>query len=98
MEAVAKKVGVAVADAVAVALGLETAGHAERRAVSAAAVLILEDDAETARTALHALGPDGEGFQVRHVRDRVAAQLLARASRCRWIRSDATSTFSPIRV
>ncbi len=78
MEAVARKAGVSVSEAVAVALGLEAAGHAERRAVSAAAVLILEDDPEAARTALHGLGPEGEGFQVRHVRDRVAAQLLLR--------------------
>lgn len=79
LAAVARKAGVSTADAAAVALGLELAGQAERRSASAsAAVLVLEDDADAARAIVHALGPEGEGYQVRHVRDRVAAQLLLR--------------------
>jgi DNA-binding response OmpR family regulator len=74
---VAQKVGMALADAAALTLGLELAGHLERRAPALnAAVLLLEDDAETVRLANHVLGPEGEGLQLRHVRDRVAAQLL----------------------
>ena len=57
------------------------AGHAERRAPTARdSILVFEEDADTARVALRALGGEGEGFQVRHVRDRVAAQLLLRRS------------------
>lgn len=79
LEAVARKAGVLTADAAAVVLGLVLAGHAERRAPAAGdAVLILEDDPDSARIALHALGSEGEGLQIRHVRDRVAAQLLLR--------------------
>jgi DNA-binding response OmpR family regulator len=81
VESVARKAGVAPAEAAAVGLGLALAGHAERRAATAgAAVLVVENDPEAAKVAVHALGPDGEGCQVRHVRDRVAAQLLMRRS------------------
>jgi CheY-like chemotaxis protein len=79
LAAVAHKAGVSVADAAAVAVGLELTGQAERRSpASTASVLLLEDDPDAARVATHALGPAGEGLQVRHVRDRVAAQLLLR--------------------
>lgn len=81
LEAVARKAGVLTADAAAVAIGLVLAGHAERRAPTARdSILVFEEDADTARVALRALGGEGEGFQVRHVRDRVAAQLLLRRS------------------
>ena len=43
-------------------------------------ILLLEDDQETIRVAQRVLGPEGEGYQLRHVRDRVAAQLLMRRS------------------
>lgn len=78
LAAVAQKLGMPVADAAALALGLELAGHAERRApaVNASTILILEDDPDAARLALRVLGPEGEGYQLRQVRDRVAAQLL----------------------
>src|SRR5262249_10193542 len=77
--AVAAKVGLPPAEAAAVARGLELSGQVERRSPTAGeAVLLLEEDAESARTALRALGPEGEGYALRHVRDRVAAQLLLR--------------------
>ena len=79
MSAVGSRAGITVAEAAAVALGLELAGQAERRSpVPGISILLLEDDTEAARLVLHVLGPEGEGFQVRHVRDRVAAQLLLR--------------------
>ncbi len=56
-----------------VGVGLERKGQADR-----ASILFLEDDPETVRAVLHALGPEGENLQIRHVRDRVAAQLLLR--------------------
>jgi DNA-binding response OmpR family regulator len=76
---VAQKVGMAPAEAAALARGLELAGQVERRNPALnASVLLLEDDPESVRLALRVLGPEGEGFQIRHVRDRVAAQLLVR--------------------
>jgi CheY-like chemotaxis protein len=79
LSAVAARAGIGLADAAAVAHGLELTGQAERRSpVSGASILLLEDEPETARLALRALGAEGEGYQVRHVRDRVAAQLLFR--------------------
>lgn len=79
LDGVARKAGVSTADAAAVAIGLEVVGQAERRAASSgAAVLLLEDDPDAARLAHRALGPEGEGYTFRHVRDRVAAQLLLR--------------------
>jgi DNA-binding response OmpR family regulator len=79
LAAVAARAGISLADAAAVARGLELTGQAERRNPTAgASILLLEDDAEVARVALRVLGPDSEGYQVRHIRDRVAAQLLLR--------------------
>ena len=81
LESVAARAGLSAEDAAAVALGLELAGQLERRtpaAGSSASVLLLTDDADDAGAVLRALGPEGEGCSVRHVRDRVAAQLLLR--------------------
>jgi DNA-binding response OmpR family regulator len=79
LSAVGPRAGLSVAEVAAVALGLELAGQAERRSpTSGASILLLEDDADAARLAIHVLGPEGEGFPIRHVRDRVAAQLLLR--------------------
>ena len=59
--------------------GLERTGLVERRApVSSDAILLLEDEPETARLAQRVLGPEGEGYQLKVVRDRIAAQLLLR--------------------
>jgi CheY-like chemotaxis protein len=79
VSAVAAKVGLSGEDAAAVARGLELAGQVERRTHTACvSILLLEDDAESVRTAQRVLGAEGEGYQLRHVRDRVAAQLLLR--------------------
>jgi DNA-binding response OmpR family regulator len=79
LTAVGARAGLSATEVAAVALGLELAGQAERRSpVSGASILLMEDDPEVARVAVRVLGADGEGYQVRHVRDRVAAQLLLR--------------------
>jgi DNA-binding response OmpR family regulator len=81
LSAVARKAGMPLLDAAAVVHGLELAGQAVRREPAEQdAILLVEDDPETARVAQRALGSEGEGFQFRHVRDRVAAQLLLRRS------------------
>ncbi len=77
LSAIAQKVGISLSEAAALALGLELTGQAERRApLLSVSVLMLEDDPEVARLALRVLGPEGEGFQLKQVRDRVAAQLM----------------------
>ncbi len=79
LDHVAVKAGVSLADAAAVARGLEIVGQVERRGETGqASILLLEDDPDTVRIAVRTLGPEGSGFQIRHVRDRVAAQLLLR--------------------
>jgi len=79
LESVATKAAVPLMEAAAVARGLEILGQTERRGTAdQAAILLLEDDADCVRTAIRVLGPEGSGFQIRHVRDRVAAQLLLR--------------------
>ena len=79
LDSVALRAGVPMADAAAVARGLELIGQVERRgSIDQTSILLLEDDAESVRIAVRALGPEGSGFQIRHVRDRVAAQLLLR--------------------
>ncbi|MFO0909560.1 MAG: response regulator [Isosphaeraceae bacterium] len=79
LSALAERTGVPVVELATVARGLELAGQAERRNPSSgAAILLYEEDADAARLAIKALGPEGDGFPVRHVRDRVAAQLLSR--------------------
>ncbi|MFO0907590.1 MAG: response regulator [Isosphaeraceae bacterium] len=77
--AVAARVGLDMIDVATVARGLELAGQAERRnPTRGASMLLLEDDPEAARLVVRALGPEGDGYEIRHVRDRVAAQLLLR--------------------
>lgn len=79
LAAVAGKAGMPLAESAAAAIGLELAGQVERRVPAVnAAILLLEEDAETVRLAQRILGPEGEGYGFRHVRDRVAAQLLLR--------------------
>lgn len=79
LESVARRAGIPILEAAAVVLGLEQAGQVERRAPAEGdAVLLLEDDLESARISIQALGPAGEGCRLRHVRERVAAQLLIR--------------------
>ncbi len=80
--AVAARAGLGTAEVAVVARGLELVDQADRRSpTTAPAILLLEDDPETLQTALHVLGPEGDGYQLRHVRDRVAAQLLLKRNR-----------------
>ncbi|MDR3632951.1 MAG: response regulator [Isosphaeraceae bacterium] len=77
----AGRAGVALEEAAAVARGLELAGMVERRSpVISAPILVLDEDPETTLLAQRVLGPEGEGYQVKVVRDRVGAQLLLRRS------------------
>jgi CheY-like chemotaxis protein len=79
LSTVAAKAGMDLLDAAAVARGLELVGQVERRSPQAGiSILYLEEDVETARLAQRVLGAEGEGYQLRHVRDKVAAQLLLR--------------------
>jgi CheY-like chemotaxis protein len=77
--ALAEKAGLTLAEAASVARGFELAGLVERRnAVLTGSVLVLDDEAETCQLAQRVLGTEGECYQVKCVRDRVAAQLLLR--------------------
>jgi CheY-like chemotaxis protein len=79
LAAVAQGAGMDLMEAAIVAHGLELAGQAERRqALAQGSILVLEDDAESARLIQRVLGPDGAGYQLKVVRDRVGAQLLLR--------------------
>jgi DNA-binding response OmpR family regulator len=79
LSAVAQSSGVDVAEAAVVAHGLELAGLVERRLAPAqGSILVLENDAESARLIQRVLGAPATGYQVKVVRDRVGAQLLLR--------------------
>ena len=79
LAAVAQKAGQELAVVVDIVRGLERAGLVERRnAVASDSILLLEDDPETSRVVQRVLGPEGEGYQLKAVRDRIAAQLLLR--------------------
>lgn len=79
---VAERVKLSLSEAAQVALGLELAGILERRELSpGASILLVEDDPDCARLVQSTLGPDGQGFLVRVVRDRIGAQLLLRRER-----------------
>lgn len=83
---VTEKSGVDLLEVVTVVRGLERTGLVERRnPVTADAILLLEDDPETARVIQKVLGPEGEGFQLKAVRDRIAAQLLLRRNPYRLV-------------
>ncbi len=77
----ASRAGLSLPEVAAVARGLELAGMIERRSpIINASLLVLDEDPETSLLAQRALGPEGEGYQVKAVRDRVGAQLLLRRS------------------
>ena len=79
LASLAQKAGLGLTEVVPVARGLELAGLVERRSPAVGAtVLVLDDDPETIQLAQRVLGPEGEGYQVKGVRDRVGAQLLLR--------------------
>ena len=59
--------------------GLEMTGLIELKTAAAQTVVILlEDDPRTVALIQSVLGPEGLGYQLKHVRDRVAVQLLLR--------------------
>ncbi|CAN5828277.1 hypothetical protein BH23PLA1_BH23PLA1_36770 [soil metagenome] len=77
LSSIAEQTAAPLAEVVDVARGLELAGLVERRGPSSgASVLVLEEDPEATRLIQSALGPDGEGCQLKVVRDRIGAQLL----------------------
>lgn len=81
LASVAGRAGMPVEEAIAVARGLELAGMVERRSpIISSPILVLDEDPETTMLAQRVLGPEGEGYQVKVVRDRVGAQLLLRRS------------------
>jgi CheY-like chemotaxis protein len=78
---VAQKSGLDLADVVEIARGLLLVGLVERRSPTGRdSILLLEDDPETIHVIQKVLGPEGEGYSLKVVRDRVAAQLLLRRS------------------
>lgn len=79
---IARNVGLDPEEAAAIASGLELVGLVERRLTRAgASVLVLEEDPETISTIQRVLGPEGENYQLKFIRDRVGANLLLRRSR-----------------
>jgi hypothetical protein len=80
---IAEATGLALGDVVNVVRGLELTGLVEHRASAPQAmILILEEDAATVGLIQRVLGLDGLGYTLKHVRDRVAAQLLLRRTPC----------------
>jgi CheY-like chemotaxis protein len=76
---IAHRTGLELTDVIPVIRGLELTGLVEVKTAAAQNLVILvEDDPRTAATIQSVLGPDGLGYQVKHVRDRVAVQLLLR--------------------
>lgn len=79
---IASEVNLSVADAAAVARGLELIGLVERRlATSNASLLVWEEDPEAIRTFKRVLGSEGGGYHLVFVKDRVGAQLMLRRQR-----------------
>lgn len=80
--ALAEQIGMPLNAVADIARGLELAGLLERRAaMPGAAVLVIDDEPESARMIQAALGPEGCGCQLKLVRDRIGAQLLMRRQR-----------------
>lgn len=79
---VSERAAATLAETVDLIRGLERVGMVARReATSSASVLVLDDDAESARIVQSTLGPSGLGIDVKVVRDKVGAQLLLRRGR-----------------
>lgn len=82
LASIAKCAVLPLADVASVARGLELAGQVERRLTTTnASILVLEEDHETARVIQHVLGAEGDGYELRLVKDRVGAQLLLRRNK-----------------
>jgi CheY-like chemotaxis protein len=81
LAAVAQRAGVGLDHVVSVIRGLEMTGLVELKTASSQnLVVVLEDDPRTVALIQEVLGPDGEGYSLKLVRDRVAVQLLLRRS------------------
>lgn len=79
---VAQAAGMDLAEVAHLVRGLELIGHAERKqGLASASLLVLEEELETARVIQRVLGPEGAGYSLKIVRDRIAAQLLLRRNR-----------------
>jgi len=76
---VAHRAGLDIELVVPVIRGLEMTGLVELKTATAQTlVVLLEDDPRTVALIQSVLGPDGLGYQLKQVRDRVAVQLLLR--------------------
>jgi CheY-like chemotaxis protein len=76
---IANRAGLELAEVVPVIRGLELTGLVEVKTAAAQNLVILvEDDTRTVATIQSVLGPEGLGYPLKHVRDRVAVQLLLR--------------------
>jgi DNA-binding response OmpR family regulator len=76
---VAHRAGLDLADVIPVIRGLELTGLIEIKTAAAQNLVILvEDDPRTVATIQSVLGPEDLGYPLKHVRDRVAVQLLLR--------------------
>jgi CheY-like chemotaxis protein len=79
LTAVAQRAGLELEDVIPVIRGLEMTGLVELKSAAAKAlILLLEDDPRTVALIQEVLGPEGEGYPLKPVRDRVAVQLLLR--------------------
>jgi CheY-like chemotaxis protein len=76
---VARKAGIELPEVVPVIRGLELTGLVDVKTAAAQnLVILIEDDSRTVATIQSVIGPDGLGYPLKHVRDRVAVQLLLR--------------------
>jgi CheY-like chemotaxis protein len=79
LDAVAHRAGLSLDEVVPVIRGFERTGLVEPKTATAQAmILLLEDDPRTAALIQEVLGPEGEGYPIKPVRDRVAVQLMLR--------------------
>jgi CheY-like chemotaxis protein len=79
LAAVAQRAGLDLDDVIPVIRGLELIGLVEpKTAMAQSLILLLEDDPRTVALIQEVLGPEGEGYPLKPVRDRVAVQLLLR--------------------
>jgi CheY-like chemotaxis protein len=76
---IALRAGLGLDEVVPVIRGLEMTGLVELKTAAAQnLVVLLEDDPRTAALVQGVLGPEGLGYSLKQVRDRVAVQLLLR--------------------
>jgi CheY-like chemotaxis protein len=76
---IAHRAGLDLEEIVPIIRGLELTGLVEPKTANVQSlVILLENDPRTVALIQNVLGPDGEGYPIRHVRDRVAVQLLLR--------------------